>query len=111
MIPNFHLQENKEVFELYKKNTQIVKFSPTNIKSDYNNWFGETEKEKETINNNIPIPKVNSEKIVYTDYGKFEDDKEKIDLEKKVVEDIFRRDGTNYLKDDIIMNILRKLNK
>jgi hypothetical protein len=109
MNTNFEMQEHPEVFNEYKQKTSIVKFNPKNLKFDYNNWFGEDEKENTNIK--VPIPSVNLEKIIYTDYGKFDDDKEKIELEKKEVGDIFKRDGTNYVKDDIIMNILRKMNK
>lgn len=107
-ISNSEVKEYPEGFEYYKKSTQIVKFSPNGIKNDYNNWFMENEK---VFDIKIPTPVVNKENIIYSDYGKFEDDKEKIDLDRKEVDDIFKRDGNNYVKDDIIMNILRKMNK
>ena len=106
MNMTFEKDDKSQIEELNEK-TSIVKFNPSIIEKDYKNWFKESEK------NNLIIPKpaVDFERIIYTDYGKFDDDKEKVELDKNEVGDIFKRDGTNYVKDDILMNILRKMKK
>lgn len=101
---NSNLIEGDYDKENIKKNTSIVSSTPLNLDINYKKWFiEETEK--------IPTPAFDFEKVIYNDYGRFDDEKEKIEISRKEVGDIFKRDGTNYVKDDIIMNILRKLNK
>ena len=101
-LPSAEADEENN-FEDLKENTTIVKSTTMSLGSDYKNWFAEKKK--------VPVPAVSLEKIAYTDYGKFDDDDEQKVMEKKDVNDIFRRDGTNYVKDDILLNLLKKMNK
>lgn len=105
-VPRLRTKECKADFisDVNKMATSIVKFdSLDSFKYEYNNVF-------RGLKNN-PVPVYFEETEVIDDYKTTRNQQEKAKEVKLESGDIFKRDGENYVKEDIIMNIIKKLNK
>jgi len=58
-----------------------------------------------------PVPNYSEKQIKYSDYGVIVKEQEKVSVTKNETDDIFSRDRNNFVKDDVILNIMKKINK
>lgn len=92
------------VTEENRNKSAIIKFdSIKNFKYEYGKVFN-------NLKSN-PVPKYYEEKVSYNDYGIIKKEQEKVELKKIENEDIFTREKNNFVKEDVILNIMKKLNK
>lgn len=60
---------------------------------------------------NKPVPVYSEESYSYNDYGVIIKEQKKIKVTEFETNDIFSRDRNNYVKEDVLLNIMKKLNK
>lgn len=104
--PRLNLKDLKSEFltEENRNSSSIIKFdSVKNFKFEYSKVFTNLKKN--------PVPSYSEEKITYNDYGLITKEQEKLKVTRDLNEDIFSRDRDNFVKEDVILNIMKKLNK
>ena len=104
--PRIRTESFKEemISEENRKYSSIIKFdSVKDFKYEYNKVFKNLKKN--------PVPSYSEKHITYSDYGIIPKDEEKINKIKIETEDIFYRDRNNFVKEDPILSIMKKLNK
>lgn len=105
-VPRLNLKNFKSdlVTEENRNRSSIIKFDSVNtFKNEYRNVFS-------NLKNN-PVPVYSEDKVIYTDYGVITKDQEKVKVIKNENDDIFSRDRNDFVKEDVILNIMKKLNK
>ena len=105
-VPRMRTNEYKNDFitENNRNNSSIIKFdSIKNFNHEYSKVF-------KNLKNN-PVPIYSEGKAIYNDYGVLVKEQEKVKVVKNEADDVFSRDRNNFVKEDIIMNIMKKLNK
>jgi len=92
------------VTEENRNNSSIIKFdSVKNFRNEYRKVFNNLKKNQ--------VPKYSEERVTYSDYGIITKEQEKVKVERDHSDDIFSRDRNNFVKEDVILNIMKKLKK
>ena len=105
-VPKIRVKEIKcdPISEVNINNSSIMRFnSLKHFKNEHSHVFKNLKKN--------PIPTYSEEMVAYDDYVLYAKEQEKGKVIKDDNIDIFNRDRDNFVKNDILLDIMKKINK